>query len=240
MPIPQHVVNLIEKKDPMVVELSLADQDLDDDDVKQLVDLLELNTHIRSLDLSRNNISLEGAKSLATITGLKKLNISHNYIDEDGLKALTKCYTLKWLNVANNGIPQEVAGTIYKSYYSHFDYLNTGFNFNERGEVIPLSALEIECNKTNYYIDPTASYIRFDRRSTTSRFFEQLQHIAEKGKDASIDKLSNELMNQFGDSLNHLSQASKLAFLLNIMNKMGIGLEDINSLLESNNTNLSK
>lgn len=69
----------------------LGSHGVNDQDVEALVNALNKNSKIKDLDLSRNNISSEGVKSLLKLKYIKIINLKQNNVyDEDALKLAKK------------------------------------------------------------------------------------------------------------------------------------------------------
>lgn len=107
MPISKELLKSIKNNKFTEEELTLVDEELNDEDIFLLVDALKHNTHVKRLDLGVNNISDNGAKSLATLMTLESLNISSNNIGPEGINALARS-NLKKLDISANPIGDAV------------------------------------------------------------------------------------------------------------------------------------
>ncbi|MBA2711153.1 MAG: hypothetical protein H0U57_11245 [Tatlockia sp.] len=82
-----------------------------DEDIPDLIEFLEKNPKIISVDISSNHIDETGGELLAT-TKLKHLNLANNHLDRKAMKALAQNKTLESL---------DVSGYIYNSNPNYFD-----------------------------------------------------------------------------------------------------------------------
>ena len=60
--------------------------------------------NLRNLEISNNNIGLDGALAIGKLTNLTRLNISYNEIGPDGAKAISTLSNLTWLNLEHSKI----------------------------------------------------------------------------------------------------------------------------------------
>lgn len=108
MPINDELLQEIEKFSDK--KLSLKEWDLSDDDVEKLLPALQINPHIKELDLSLNYITNIGAKTLLTnLSNIEVLSLQGNDLDSEGLNELdlTNC-KLKTLDISSNPIGDAV------------------------------------------------------------------------------------------------------------------------------------
>lgn len=91
------------QNDPSLAHLDLSNRGLNDNAIGELVELMQNNNIITSLDLSHNNITSESCQLLKLRTSLRELNISSTHIRDKGLKVLLTM-NLKSLNVSECGI----------------------------------------------------------------------------------------------------------------------------------------
>ncbi len=77
MPLPTEIESLLKSHKYLDSNITIIDWQLNDKDIQQLVNYIaESDTKITSLNLSRNIITSEGAKLIATIPWLIKVNLS--------------------------------------------------------------------------------------------------------------------------------------------------------------------
>ncbi|CAF3479094.1 unnamed protein product [Rotaria socialis] len=101
---------MVQQTNPKMIDLS--DQQLNDQDVKLLVEKYHEITTLTTLDLESNQISDDGVKHIATmmnnITSLETLNLQRNFVGTNGLKdlaqALKRNTVLTTLNLSWNRI----------------------------------------------------------------------------------------------------------------------------------------
>ncbi|MES2214737.1 MAG: hypothetical protein V4485_01785 [Pseudomonadota bacterium] len=114
----QAILDRIYERDENLTHLKVGEYSLEvggyslefvSEDIVLIAKALQSNPHITSLDVSNQNIGVEGAKALATIQTLRRLDVSSNNIGAEGAKALAKNKTLERLYVSNNiiGLDQE-------------------------------------------------------------------------------------------------------------------------------------
>jgi Leucine-rich repeat (LRR) protein len=84
-------------------ELTLTSLMLNDTQVAELVDALNQNEAITSIDLSNNFIGDEAVKSLITLKFIKQLDLSHNQITDRGQLHLSTKFGSENINVT--GMP---------------------------------------------------------------------------------------------------------------------------------------
>lgn len=95
----------LSQNDPTLTHLELKEMDLNDQDIFNLCRLLQGNTHLTSLDVSRNAIGHLGARYLASCRSqLTALNISSNHIYSYGAAELVCNKKFKHLDVSVNFI----------------------------------------------------------------------------------------------------------------------------------------
>ncbi len=83
-----------------IQELSLRCAQIDEDGATTISKMLGLTR----LDLSCNQVGIEGARAIGTMSNLKKLELSDNQIDEDGATSISKMLGLTHLGLCNNKI----------------------------------------------------------------------------------------------------------------------------------------
>lgn len=86
--IPQSIKEKIQKNARTVTKLDLSNLGLNDDDLSELTELLSLNYHINSLNLSNNNITSKGCRELQLVPRLKKVDLSYCSIGDKGVHYL--------------------------------------------------------------------------------------------------------------------------------------------------------
>jgi Leucine-rich repeat (LRR) protein len=112
----QELLGRIEKNLYIEKFLYLGSLHLTDEDIYDLVDALEKNTSIKSLDLSQNEIGNGGAIALARIKTLSFLNLGGNKdIRDEGAKALSENETLNYLDLRLSGIGNSGAAAFAKN-----------------------------------------------------------------------------------------------------------------------------
>ncbi len=128
MPINSNVLERLQASDPTLTQLDLSYQELTYDDLQNLVDLLEKNPQLKTLEISGNPLGSKagellaktpylesltaincelrdaGANAFGQNTTLKSLVLSDNCITLDGDNALTHNKTLTYLDLTGNQI----------------------------------------------------------------------------------------------------------------------------------------
>lgn len=102
-----YIVSQIKKNEPKYTQLDLSYSDLCDEAIDELVDLLEDNKFITTINLKGNNLTAEGAKILATLC-LASLDVSENSIGNEGVEYLIASPGIKDLNIQDNGASPNV------------------------------------------------------------------------------------------------------------------------------------
>jgi len=144
MPIPPKIKKMI-AHNSSIGHLDLSGCELTDEDINEVVTILN-TTGCQSLDISRNDITEEGAAVLATVSTLKKLNIANNYLDDAGLLCFIGT-SITHLVANNNGISISAASKAYAS--KHFALLDTGYHLDHEGNEVPISDIVHTLNKTD-------------------------------------------------------------------------------------------
>lgn len=88
---------------PTIVEVTLKDKKVTDEDLKQLASL----RHLYSLDLSGTPVTNAGLKELALLTKLYSLDVSGTNVTDAGLKELAPLKELVILKVQNTRVTDE-------------------------------------------------------------------------------------------------------------------------------------
>lgn len=117
MPIDELILNRLKNNDRNVTDLDLTGQCTSDNDVKTLVDSLQVNTHLKKLTIkgnwdgsypirSGNFFTSQGAILLASLNSITELCIDNNPIGDEGVIALARNYSLRKLfaNMCDIGV----------------------------------------------------------------------------------------------------------------------------------------
>jgi hypothetical protein len=72
------IIKKLKDNDQTLTKLDLSSQGLNASDIAILLDAIKNNDHLRSLNISSNNIGQEGAKALARNTSLTSLDLTNN------------------------------------------------------------------------------------------------------------------------------------------------------------------
>ncbi len=128
MPMTEGIKKLIKENDNKITRLDLSNKLINDDDVKDLQELLKNNSYIESVDLSDNVITSDACKSLALFR-VKKINLKGNYLGDKGVIELLSNQNIKELNISSNGLTDESASKLLVSINQ---YENLEINNNPR------------------------------------------------------------------------------------------------------------
>eukprot|EP00457_Paulinella_chromatophora_P008224 gb/GEZN01008254.1/.p1 GENE.gb/GEZN01008254.1/~~gb/GEZN01008254.1/.p1 ORF type:complete len:387 (-),score=74.47 gb/GEZN01008254.1/:11-1171(-) len=143
-----------------VVELNLADNNIQDPGLCVLAGALKHNTTLTSLDLSDNKFSSEGVVALAAALidhpALTKLALSNNVLGDSGVQAvctlLEKNKVLTVLSLENTGLERQAARCLLWVFENYKGQVNTALSVLEvgRNPGIPLDKrqrLKTLCNR---------------------------------------------------------------------------------------------
>lgn len=94
----------IDDTNPDNIALNFEDQNLTDADIPNIVDYINENTFIKSLNLNNTFIGNEGAKALLKLKTKISLSCTGNYFDDDGILALSVNQNIIRLNAVSDHI----------------------------------------------------------------------------------------------------------------------------------------
>lgn len=141
----ERILNQIREK-KVRGDVSLFNEEINDDDMTDLVDALSQNTQVTSLQLLSNHVSDNGSKCVANISTLQSLLLENNRVGPAGAEALANNNALRLLNLANNNI-----GDLGANYFEHNTTLKSLFLQNN--EIGSVGSQSLARNKSIRYLN---------------------------------------------------------------------------------------
>lgn len=147
MPLLPHIKERIIKNTNQMLNLSNAG--IWDEHICELVELVNANPAVTSLNLADNNISTAGATELVSLKYIKNLDVSRNNFDDDSAIILIKAPEFTGLDLSRNfGITDKTGQYILDQNVQHttLSIRQTGISsklYNKISE-------KIACNRNNY------------------------------------------------------------------------------------------
>lgn len=228
MEIPEGKKADLKSKNKNITYIDLENLALNDNDIQELVDMLEENPCITSINLRNNNITYIGAAALATCR-LQKLDLRDNKIGNKGAEVLLKSMTIKEKLLSGNGITDDV----YLKYQKQFEN-----DFITKIKLTPdeKASLAEVANLNTYIPTDSASFANFKVKKSESNiaplkdfikaYLPNLKALGEKQNEA-LEMEANEIIKKF--QLDNMDEQKKLALLLilakNILNISGLSKE---------------
>lgn len=130
MPIPQYIKSTIAKNDSTINEIKI-NSELFDEDIPELVELLNDNSYITSLNLYRNNIGDCSSTKLSELKHIKKLNLSANNLSDEGIKPLIMNSNFSHIDLSRNNLTNEGANFIAENSKQIFINISSNIKIDE-------------------------------------------------------------------------------------------------------------
>ena len=147
----EFIINMLSSmKVCYINSLDLSGQNLSDRQVQELVQLLQRHPEITSLNLTGNQIGVEGARALAANTTLTHLKLNGNRIGSLGAETLSRSKTLTHLLLFSNRIDDSLARALAAKTTPLTDKLYMQWDWQWNPKFADINYKELSREQTEY------------------------------------------------------------------------------------------